>query len=139
MWLNMYVLYACCYYNSLSYLCDAFTFYQIPHDAIFVFILFHICLQHTSFKILFLLRLLFYYTKFILMSFCTQTVFNILLNKSLAQILISCPALNEYKTFYLMLSNEYEEPKINVFRVHQTKRKLVRCQSIDVTFCVMRM
>ena len=58
----------------------------------------------------------------------------ILLNKSLARILISYPGLNEYEIFYLVLINKYGDLKINVFRNRQTKRNLDRRQWIDVTF-----
>ena len=40
---------------------------------------------------------------------------HILLNKSLARILISYPGLNEYEIFYLVLINKYGDLKINVF------------------------
>ena len=40
---------------------------------------------------------------------------HILLNKSLARILISYPGLNEYEIFYLELINKYGDLKINVF------------------------
>ena len=39
----------------------------------------------------------------------------ILLNKSLARILISYPGLNEYEIFCLVLINKYGDLKINVF------------------------
>ena len=63
----------------------------------------------------------------------------ILLNKSLARIVISYPGLNEYEIFSLVLINKYGDLKINVFRNRQTKRNLVRRQWIDVTFYAMRM
>ena len=60
---------------------------------------------------------------------------NILLNKSLARILISYPGLNEYEIFYLVLINKYGDLKINGFFCNrQTKRNLLRRQWIDVTF-----
>ena len=44
-----------------------------------------------------------------------SSICNILLNKSLARILISYPGLNEYEIFYLVLINKYGDLKINVF------------------------
>ena len=41
----------------------------------------------------------------------------ILFHKNLAQILILCPDLNEYETFYLMLINKYGDLIINDFFV----------------------
>ena len=71
--------------------------------------------------------------------FCHSLYNYILLNKSLARIVISYQGLIEYEIFYLVLINKYGDLKINVFSNRQTKRNLVRRQWIDVTFYDMRM
>ena len=63
----------------------------------------------------------------------------ILLNKSLARILMRCPTLNEHEPFYLMLSTCMGILKFTFFRVRQTISYLVRRRWIDVKFDVMGM
>ena len=62
----------------------------------------------------------------------------ILLNKSLARILIRCPTLNEHEPFFNVI-NMYGDLEIYIFSCPPEKKLSGRRQSIDVKFDVMGM